>query len=496
MVNKKIEYRIEKDSLGEKKVNDRLYYGSQTKRSIDNFTAGSVMPIGVIEALCLIKRTAVIINNNSGKISKKIKDLIIRSCDEILDWINDYKILLSIKTPSILDSGKNYVLTDKIIDSYNKVVDNFPLKIFQTGSGTQSNMNINEVIASLANEYINGKRGGKSPVHPNDHVNMSQSSNDSFPTAMHIAITDLCVNKLIPILDILLSEIKDKSTRWQEIIKIGRTHMQDATPLRVGDEWSSFHQQIAFAKDNILYALEKISYIAQGATAVGTGINSPKNFSQDFCSELAKVTPYNFKPAINKFESLSSHDPLVLFSSSINGLAVSLLKIANDIRLLACGPRAGIAELILPSNEPGSSIMPGKVNPTQIEALCMACVKVMGNHSSVIYSGSSGHLQLNVFKPLIVDNIIESINILSNSIEGFIFRCIKDIEINKERVDELLDNSLMLVTILNERIGYDNCAKIAKYAFSNNSSLKEAAVSLKLLTEDEFEKYVDPKKMC
>jgi len=372
---------------------------------------------------------------------------------------------------------------------------NFPLKVWQTGSGTQTNMNVNEVIANRAIEILGGKKGTKKPVHPNDHVNKSQSTNDVFPTAMHISITKETINKLLPSLKILEKELKNKTKEFKSIIKIGRTHLQDATPLSLGQEFSGYHAQLKKSIERIEYALKEIYYLAQGGTAVGTGLNSKKNFDKKIVKEISKITGLPFKPAPNKFSELAAHDAIVNFSGTLNTCAVSLMKISNDIRFLGSGPRAGYGELILPENEPGSSIMPGKVNPTQCEAVTMVCVKVIGNHTGITLAGTHGHFELNVFKPLIAHNVLQSIDLLADSTKNFSLFCIKGIKANKKKIKEHLDNSLMLVTALVPYIGYDKASNIAKAALKNNTTLKHEAIKTGLIKEKEYEKIVDPKKM-
>ena len=420
------------------------------------------MPNEVIIALGYQKKAAAMTNLQLKKISKEIAEKIIKSCDEIISL---------------------------------KLIDHFPLSVWQTGSGTQTNMNANEVISNRAIQMLRGKLGSKTPIHPNDHINMSQSSNDVFPTVMHIACVFGVKNKLIPALEELREMLEQKEKQFRKLIKIGRTHAQDATPISLGQEFSGYREQIKKNKDRLIIALNEIHYIAQGGTAVGTGINAPKNFDKLFCKNLSKITKTNFYPAKNKFESISSHDSLVNLSASLNNIAVSLLKIGNDLRMLSSGPRSGLCEIILPENEPGSSIMPGKNNPTQIEALTMVCAKVIGNHTSTTIAGSQGHFQLNAFKPVIIYNLIQSINLLSSSIASFNHKCLKKLKANKKIINNNLKNSLMLITILTPTIGYDNATKIVKKAYKENTSLKEAANKLKLINSKDFDKLVDPSKM-
>jgi len=460
MQNKK---RIESDSLGLKKINSNKLWGAQTQRSLENFKIGKdKIPSEIIVSLGKQKKACVLANNSLGLINKKLTLAISKVCDQIIDL---------------------------------SLIDEFPLSVWQTGSGTQTNMNANEVISNCAIKILKGKIGSKSPVHPNDHVNLSQSSNDTFPTVMHIAANELTDEKLIPALKNLIKELRKKTKMYSKIIKIGRTHTQDATPLTVGDEFSGYLQQIENNFKRILISKKELNFLAQGGTAVGSGINAPKNFDKIFCKYLNKLTKNKYKPAKNKFEAIANHDSLVNFSNSLNSIAVSLLKFLNDLRFLSSGPRSGLGEINIPANEPGSSIMPGKVNPTQIEALSMICAQVMGNNLTVSISGSQGHFELNAFKPVIIFNVINSINLLSDGITSFCENCLKGITINKENINKHLNNSLMLVTALNKLIGYDNAARIAKKAFVDNLTLKEAAIKLKLVSEKEFDKIVDPKKM-
>ena len=460
MKNKK---RIEFDSLGSKKIDKNKLWGAQTQRSLENFKIGSEkMPVELIIALGQQKKAAAEANIELGVLNKKLGSLIISACNDIINL---------------------------------KLIEEFPLVVWQTGSGTQTNMNANEVISNYIIKKLRGKIGSKEPIHPNDHVNLSQSSNDTFPTIMHVAINELLIKKLIPNLKNLIKEFQKKKKVFQKIIKIGRTHIQDATPLTLGDEFSAFHTQLQSCLSRIEVSQLELKYLAQGGTAVGSGINAPNKFDKVFCKYLNKLTKDNYKPSQNKFEALSSHDSLVNFSNSLKTLSISLLKIINDIRFLASGPRSGLGELIIPTNEPGSSIMPGKVNPTQIEALSMVCVQVIGNNTTVDLAGSNGHFQLNTYKPVIAFNIIQSINLLSDGIKSFNNNCLKGLKANKEIIDNHLNNSLMLVTALNKNIGYDNAAKIAKKAFDENLTLKEAALKLKLISEKDFDKIVDPKKM-
>ena len=455
--------REEKDSIGSIYVPGDKYWGASTERSKKYFDIGEikVRPV-LIKSIALIKKSAAIVHKRDGLIEGKIANAIIKASQDII-------------------SGK--------------LEDNFPLKVWQTGSGTQTNMNVNEVISNRAIEIMGGKKGTKKPVHPNDHVNKSQSTNDVFPSAIHIAVAMETRNKLLPSLILLSKELKRKVSKFKNIVKIGRTHLQDATPLTLGQEFSGYNNQVEEGISRIKNSLEEIYFLAQGGTAVGTGINTKKNFDKKIIKEIKKQSKINFKPAKNKFSALATHDAIVNFSGVLNTLAVSLTKIANDIRFLGSGPRAGYGELILPSNEPGSSIMPGKVNPTQSEAITMVCAKVMGNHSGITIAGSSGHFELNVFKPLIAENVLQSIDLLSDSIKNFTKYCIKGIKADKTKIKEYLDNSLMMVTALAPYIGYDNAATIAKKALKNNSKLKDEAIKSGLISEKEYNNIVDPKKL-
>ena len=458
-----MKYRKEFDSIGTIKVPDDKYWGASTQRSNKYFDIGDflVRPI-VIKSIAVIKKAAAIVHTKEKQISPNISKAIIKASNEVI-------------------SGK--------------LDDHFPLKVWQTGSGTQTNMNVNEVIANRAIEMMGGKKGSKKPVHPNDHVNMSQSTNDVFPTAMHMAIAIRATGKLIPNLILLKNQLKKKEKEFKKIIKIGRTHLQDATPLSLGQEFSGYHAQLTKCIERIKKALDEIYFLAQGGTAVGTGINTKKGFDKKVVTEIKKITKLPFKPSPNKFAALASHDAIVNFSGTMNTTAVCLMKIANDIRFLGSGPRAGYGELILPENEPGSSIMPGKVNPTQCEAVTMVCVKVIGNHNGITMAGSHGHFELNVFKPLIIHNILQSIHIMADSSKSFAKYCIAGLKADKKRIQELLDNSLMLVTALAPKIGYDNAAKIAKTALKNGTTLKVEALKSGLINEKDYNKIVDPKKM-
>jgi len=458
-----MKFRYEYDSLGSIKVPSDKYWGASTQRSNKHFNIGDflVRPI-VFKSIAMIKKAAAIVHTRSGDIDNKISKAIIKAANEII---------------------------------LGKLNDHFPLKVWQTGSGTQTNMNVNEVIANRANEMLGSKLGSKKPVHPNDHVNKSQSTNDVFPTAMHMAIAIRTKGKLLPSLKLLNFELGKKSKEFNKIIKIGRTHLQDATPITLGQEFSGYHAQLSKCIERIESALDEIYLLAQGGTAVGTGLNTKKGFDKKIVNEIKKITKLPFKPAPNKFAALASHDSIVNFSGTMNTTAVCLMKIANDIRFLGSGPRAGYGELILPVNEPGSSIMPGKINPTQCEAVTMVCVKVIGNHNGITMAGSHGHFELNVFKPLIIHNILQSIHIMADSAKSFSNYCVKGLKADKKRIKSLLDNSLMLVTALSPKIGYDNASKIAKIAYKNGTTLKEEAIKSGLVTEKEFKKIVDPKKM-
>jgi fumarate hydratase class II len=455
--------RKERDSIGVINVPVDKYWGASTQRSTKYFNIGDflVRPI-VIKSIAMIKKAAAIVNTKNGDLDKKISKAIVKAANEVI-------------------SGK--------------LNDHFPLKVWQTGSGTQTNMNVNEVIANRAIQILGGRLGSKKPVHPNDHVNKSQSTNDVFPTAMHMAIAIRAKGKLLPSLNLLNSELKKKVKEFKKIVKVGRTHLQDATPLTLGQEFSGYHSQLTKCIERINKALEEIYFLAQGGTAVGTGLNTKKGFDKKIVAELRKITKLPFKPAPNKFASLAAHDAIVNFSGTMNTTAVCLMKIANDIRFLGSGPRAGYGELILPANEPGSSIMPGKVNPTQSEAVTMVCVKVIGNHNGITMAGSHGHFELNVFKPLIIHNILQSIHIMADSSKSFAKYCISGLKADKKRIKELLDNSLMLVTALAPHIGYDKAAKIAKNALKNKTKLKDEAIKSGLIKEKDYDKIVDPRKM-
>ena len=455
--------RKEFDSIGSINVPNDKYWGASTQRSKKYFDIGEflVRPV-LIKSIAIIKKAAAKVHTKEKQIAPNLSRAIIKASDEVI-------------------SGK--------------LNDHFPLKVWQTGSGTQTNMNVNEVIANRAIEILGGRKGTKKPVHPNDHVNKSQSTNDVFPTAMHIAIALETRSKLLPSLELLNKELKKKVSQFRSIIKVGRTHLQDATPLSLGQEFSGYQSQLQECIIRIKNALNEIYFLAQGGTAVGTGINSKKGFDKKIINEIRKITKIPFKPTKNKFAALAAHDEIVNFSGTLNTTAVCLMKIANDIRFLGSGPRAGYGELILPANEPGSSIMPGKVNPTQSEAVTMVCVKVIGNHNGITMAGSHGHFELNVFKPLIAHNILQSIDLLADSSKNFSLFCIKGLKADKEKIKDYLNDSLMLVTALAPKIGYDNAAKIAKKALKNKTTLKYEALKSGLISEKDYNSIVDPKKM-
>ncbi len=456
--------RTETDSIGPIEVPAQAYWGAQTERSVENFPFGTRerMPIEIVHALALVKQAAARVNRTHG-LDATIADAIDAAAQEVID---------------------------------GRLDDQFPLVIWQTGSGTQSNMNVNEVIAGRANEVLTGTRGGKSPVHPNDHVNMSQSSNDSFPTALHIAASLAATRRLFPALDRLKTALQAKADAWTDIVKIGRTHLQDATPLTLGQEFGAYANQVYRCGRRIEPGVTNgTNRLAQGGTAVGTGLNAPRGFAEDFCKAVSELTGHPFIPAENSFEALASNDPLVHLLGTLNTLAVALTKIANDIRLLGSGPRCGFGEIDLPANEPGSSIMPGKVNPTQCEMLTMVAGQVMGNHVAATVGGMQGHLELNVFKPLIGANVLRSIDLLATAMEGFATRCVDGIEPNRDRIADLLDRSLMLVTALAPEIGYDAAAKIAKHAHAEGLTLKEAGLALGLVDAETFDRVVRPESM-
>ncbi|HEX9792147.1 MAG TPA: class II fumarate hydratase [Kiloniellales bacterium] len=455
--------RVESDTMGEIEVPFDCYWGAQTQRSIQNFRIGGErLPPAVIKAFGIQKLASARANMALGKLDKKLGEAICTAAKEVAD---------------------------------GKLLDEFPLVVWQTGSGTQSNMNANEVIAGRANEILGGTRGGKSPVHPNDHCNMSQSSNDSFPAVMHIAAAQLIHGETIPALARLHTALAAKAKEFAQIIKIGRTHLMDATPLTLGQEFSGYAAQTERGIGRLRNTLPNLYELAQGGTAVGTGLNAAAGFADAFAKATAAITGLPFVSAENKFEGMAAHDAIVEASGALNVVAVSLMKIANDIRLMGSGPRCGFGELRLPANEPGSSIMPGKVNPTQAEAMTMVCAQVMGNHVTVTIAGSNGHFELNVFKPVLIYNLLQSAKLIGDSCDSFTDNCVTGIEADTGRIAELMRSSLMLVTALNPHIGYDNAAKVAKKAFAENTTLKKAAVTLGLLTAEQFDEWVKPEDM-
>ena len=455
--------RKEKDSMGQIEVPDDRYYGAQTQRSLQNFKiGGEKFQRELIRAYAILKKAAAVSNESAGKLDSNISQAIIQAADEVIE---------------------------------GKLDEHFPLVVWQTGSGTQSNMNFNEVIANRAIEILGGQLGSKDPVHPNDHVNMSQSTNDTFPTAINIAAAEMVFNQLIPSLEKLLKSLAQKSKDFDSIVKLGRTHLQDATPLSLGQEFSGYASAISHNIERLEASLDQCYELAMGGTAVGTGINSYEGFAESVAENIASITGLPFKSASNKFEAVATQDSIVELSGSLKTLAASLFKIANDIRWLASGPRSGIGEIIIPSNEPGSSIMPGKVNPTQCEAMTMVCTQVMGNDLTISIAGASGNFELNVFRPVIAYNIIQSIRLLNDACDSFRKNCIDGITPNKDRIKSNLYDSLMLVTALNPHIGYDKAAEVAKKAHKDNTSLKEAVIELGYLSEEDFDKLVDPNKM-
>ncbi len=455
--------RTETDSIGPIEVENDKYWGAQTERSLMNFKiGGEKMPPALIRAFGIQKQASAMVNKDMGELEGDIADAIIKAAGEVID---------------------------------GTLIDHFPLVVWQTGSGTQTNMNSNEVISNRAIEILGGERGSKTPVHPNDHVNRGQSSNDSFPSAMHIAAGEEISHRLVPALKMLHAALDAKAKAFKDIIKIGRTHLQDATPVTLGQEFSGYAHQVAMGLKRIENALPQIFELAQGGTAVGTGINSKKGFDIAFAKKVGEITKLPFVTAPNKYEALAAHDAVVEMSGVLNTIAVSLMKIANDIRLLGSGPRCGIGEITLPANEPGSSIMPGKVNPTQCEALTMVCAQVMGNHTAVSVAGSNGHFELNVFKPVMIYNLLQSVALIADGAVSFTEKCVEGIEANKDNIRENLFGSLMLVTALNPHIGYDNAAKIAKKAYNDGTTLKEAAIALDMLNEDQFTEWVKPETM-
>ncbi|MBD9414784.1 class II fumarate hydratase [Pseudomonas sp. PDM16] len=455
--------RIETDSIGAIEVPEDAYWGAQTQRSLVNFAIGDQhMPLAVVHALALIKKAAARVNNRIGDLPPDVARLIEQVADEVLAGQHDTQ---------------------------------FPLVVWQTGSGTQSNMNVNEVIAGRANELAGKGRGGKSPVHPNDHVNRAQSSNDSFPTAMHIAAVQAVQHQLLPAIAELSGTLAEQSHRHMHLVKTGRTHLMDATPVTFGQELSAFVAQLDYAEKAIRATLPAVCELAQGGTAVGTGLNAPKGFSEAMAAELAALSGLPFVSAPNKFAALAGHEPLTALSGALKTLAVALMKIANDLRLLGSGPRAGFAEVKLPANEPGSSIMPGKVNPTQCEALSMLACQVLGNDSTIAFAASQGHLQLNVFKPVIIHNLLQSTRLLADGCRNFAQHCVAGLEPDARQMAEHLERGLMLVTALNPHIGYDKAAEIAKKAYAEGLSLREAALALGHLSNEEFDAWVRPENM-
>jgi fumarate hydratase, class II len=458
-----MEYRTETDSIGSIQVPTNKYYGAQTARSLKNFKiGGEKFPREIIRALGILKKAAALTNKELGILESEKADLIVKAADEVIE---------------------------------GKLDEHFPLVVWQTGSGTQTNMNANEVISNRAIELAGGVLGSKKPIHPNDDVNKAQSSNDTFPTVMHIAAVEEIHRRLIPMISKLRDALQEKSEEFKDIIKIGRTHLMDAVPLTLGQEFSGYMQQLSNGLERIDACLPRLLQLALGGTAVGTGLNTHPEFAQKAAKKISELTGKPFISAKNKFESLAAHDALVELSGALKTIAASLMKIANDIRWLGSGPRCGIGEINLPANEPGSSIMPGKVNPTQSEAMTMVCTQVFGNDVTVNFAGASGNFELNVFKPVIIFNVLQSIRLLADACESFTDNCVVGIEANKKNIEKHVKDSLMLVTALNPHIGYDKAAKVAKKAFAENKTLKEACVELGFLKADEFDKLVDPKKM-
>ena len=455
--------RVERDTMGTVEVPGDRYWGAQTERSLENFPIGTErMPLPLIHAFGLQKKAAALANMSLGDLPERLAQAIVTAADEVIA---------------------------------GRLDEHFPLVVWQTGSGTQTNMNVNEVIANRAIELLGGALGSKTPVHPNDHVNMSQSSNDSFPTAMHIAAATEIHERLLPALQHLQGALSERSRAFADIVKIGRTHLQDATPITLGQEFGAYARQIELGIARVEACLPRLYPVAQGGTAVGTGLNARPEFAERFVAQLRELSRLPFTSAADKFEVLAAHDALVEVSGALNVIAASAMKIANDIRLLGSGPRSGLGEITLPENEPGSSIMPGKVNPTQAEALTMVAAQVMGNHVAITIAGSQGHLELNVFKPVIIHNLLQSIRLLADAGRSFADRCVKGIEANRERIAELLHRSLMLVTALTPHIGYDKAAEIAKKAHRDRLTLKEAALALGHVSEEDFERWVRPGDM-
>ncbi len=458
-----MEYRIERDTMGEMRVPADKYYGCQTARSLVNFKiGGETMPREIIVAFGYLKKAAALVNFDMGKLDERICHAICEAADEVIR---------------------------------GDLMDHFPLVVWQTGSGTQSNMNVNEVIANRAIEILGGEMGSKDPVDPNDHVNMSQSSNDTFPTAMSIAAVDDIHDRLLPALDKFRVSLDQMAERFKDIIKIGRTHLMDATPLTLGQEFSGYATQVEYGIQRVKMCLPHLGELAIGGTAVGTGLNTKKGYAEKMAQKISELTGHTYTSAPNKFESLAAHDAMVMCSGALKTIAASFMKIANDIRWLGSGPRCGLSELILPANEPGSSIMPGKVNPTQSEAMTMVAAQVMGNDVAINIGGASGNFELNVFKPVIIYNLLQSIRLLTDAANSFRENCVSGIKPNETMINNHLNNSLMLVTALNSKIGYNNAAKIAKAAYTNNTTLKEETIKLGFLSEEEFDKAVDPSKM-
>ena len=455
--------RTETDTFGPIDVAADRYWGAQAQRSLGNFKIGwEKQPLPIVRALGIVKRAAAETNMSLGKLDAKIGDAIIQAANEVIE---------------------------------GKLDDHFPLVVWQTGSGTQSNMNANEVISNRAIEILGGEMGSKKPVHPNDHVNMSQSSNDTYPTAMHVACAEEIVHRLLPALQTLRNALNDKAEAWKDIIKIGRTHTQDATPLTLGQEFSGYTQQLTNGIERIQQTLPKLMQLAQGGTAVGTGLNAPIGFAEGVAQKIAQITGLGFTTAPNKFEALAAHDAMVFSHGAINTVAASLFKIANDIRFLGSGPRSGLGELALPENEPGSSIMPGKVNPTQCEAMTQVCVQIFGNQAALTFAGSQGHFELNVFNPVMAYNFLQSVRLMADAAISFTDNCVVGIEPRLDNIKRGLENSLMLVTALNGKLGYDACAKIAKTAHKNGTTLREEAVGGGYLTNEEFDQFVRPENM-
>ena len=455
--------RTETDTFGPIEVDASRYWGAQAQRSLGNFKIGwEKQPLPIVRALGIVKRAAAEVNRDLAGLDPKIADAIVQAANEVIE---------------------------------GKLNDHFPLVVWQTGSGTQSNMNANEVISNRAIEILGGEMGSKKPVHPNDHVNMSQSSNDTYPTAMHIACAEEIVHRLIPALQTLRNALNDKAQAWKSIIKIGRTHTQDATPLTLGQEFSGYTQQVTNGIERIESTLPALMQLAQGGTAVGTGLNAPVGFAEGVADKIAQITGLPFTTAPNKFEALAAHDAMVFSHGAINTVAASLFKIANDIRFLGSGPRSGLGELALPENEPGSSIMPGKVNPTQCEAMTQVCVQVFGNHAALTFAGSQGHFELNVFNPVMAYNFLQSVRLMADAAVSFTDNLVAGLEPREDNIRAALDRSLMLVTALAPKIGYDNAAKIAKTAHKNGTTLREEAVGGGYVTDAEFDAVVRPEKM-